>query len=324
MAEITEKQVYEALGLSEQTQEVAEPVAQSPDNTGEQVQEVAEPAEDTQSDQERAEPAPAESQPEEPEQPEPEPDGETLTPEQRRKNAARRRQREQQERQAAVERAVSAAVQAERERQEDAMKAFFQKAGLKNTVTGAPITNMEEFDSWNKQFNEARLQRELKAGKLTQEGLATAIDNHPAIKQAKELVQQEEAAKRTQSVEKAKQRIQSEIDEIHKLDASIGTLEDLTRADYWPELYAMTKRGYSIKDAHFLLNHERLEQAKVAAAKQASMNNARGKDHMTPAAAARGTGQVSVPAADLAMFRQFNPGATDAEIQAYYNKYMRK
>ena len=119
----------------------------------------------------------------------------------------------------------------------------------------------------------------------------------------------------------AKAKIEGEIAEIHKMDESIGSLEDLMQAPYWPELYAMTKRGYSIKDAHFLLNHDRLEKAKIDAAKQQTMNNTRGKDHMTATAAPRGAGSISVPAADLAMFRQFNPGATDAEIQAYYNKY---
>ena len=111
--------------------------------------------------------------------------------------------------------------------------------------------------------------------------------------------------------------------EIHKLDASINSLEDLLRAPYGQELYAMTQRGYSIKDAHFLLNHERLEQAKLEAARQQAMAGARNKDHLTGTGTPRGGGAISVPSSDLAMFRQFNPGASDAQIQEYYNKYMK-
>ena len=326
MAEFTEQQVYEALGLGAQAQEPAEPAAQTSEPEGAQAQEPAAPAEDVQQPAEgtQTEPPAVADAPDDPEddaaagtqvgkQP--------LTPEQRRENAAKRRQQEQQAQQAAINQAVQAAVRQEQDKHEGILKEFFAKAGLKNTITGEPITNMEQFNTWNQQFNDAKLQRDLKAGKLTPEGLATAIGNHPIVKQAQQLVTQDAAAKQAQQTAAAKAKIEGEIAEIHKMDESIGSLEDLMQAPYWPELYAMTKRGYSIKDAHFLLNHDRLEKAKIDAAKQQTMNNARGKDHMTATAAPRGAGSISVPAADLAMFRQFNPGATDAEIQAYYNKY---
>lgn len=325
MAEITEQQVYEALGLGAQGQEPAEPAAQVSEQEGAQAQEPAAPAEEEQNlPGTQAEPTAAAEAPEEPEDEAEEVAGEgkqPLTPEQRRANAAKRRQREQQAQQAAIDQAVQAAVRQEKDRQEADMQAFFAKAGLKNTITGEPITNMEQFNAWNQQFNDAKLQRDLKSGKLTPEALATAIGNHPVVKQAQQLIDQNAAVKKAEQATAARAKIDAEIAEIHKLDESVDTLEDLMKAPYWQELYSMTKKGYSLRDAHFLLNHERLEKAKVEAAKQQTMNNARGKDHMTGTATPRGGGSVSVPAADLAMFRQFNPGATDAQIQAYYNKY---
>ena len=326
MAEFTEQQVYEALGLGAQAQEPAEPAAQTSEPEGAQVQEPAAPAEGVQQPAEgtKTEPTAVADAPDDPEddaaagtkegkQP--------LTTEQRRENAAKRRKQELTRQQEAINQAVQAAVRQEQDKHEGILKEFFAKAGLKNTITGEPITNMEQFNDWNQQFNDAKLQRDLKAGKLTPEGLATAIGNHPIVKQAQQLVNQDAAAKQEQQAAAAKAKIEGEIAEIHKLDESIGSLEDLVKAPYWPELYAMTKRGYTIKDAHFLLNYDRLEKAKIDAAKQQTMNNTRGKDHMTATAAPRGAGSISVPAADLAMFRQFNPDATDAEIQAYYNKY---
>ena len=327
MAEITEQQVYEALGLGAKAQEPADPApAASEPATGAKAQEPADPAEDqtTPTEGAQTEPPAAAEKTDDPE--EDAADGtqegkKPLTPEQRRENAAKRRQQEQKAQQAAINQAVQAAVRQEQDKHEGILKEFFAKAGLKNTITGEPITNMEQFNAWNQQFNDAKLQRDLKAGKLTPEGLATAIGNHPIVKQAQQLVTQDAAAKQADREAAAKAKIEGEIAEIHKMDESIGSLEDLMQAPYWPELYAMTKRGYSIKDAHFLLNHERLEKAKIDAAIQQTMNNTRGKDHMTATAVPRGAGSISVPAADLAMFRQFNPGATDAEIQAYYNKY---
>ena len=150
------------------------------------------------------------------------------------------------------------------------------------------------------------------------------LDYDVAVKQAQQLIDQNAAERQNQQTAAARERIDGEIAEIHELDASISTLEDLMRAPYWPQLYEMTKKGYSIKDAHFLLNHDRLEQAKLEAVKSQAMLNNRGKQHMTATTTPRGGGSMSVPAEDLAMFRQFNPGASDAEIQKYYNKYHKK
>lgn len=329
--EFTEQQVYEALGLGAQAQEPAEPAAQASE-----VEPAAQNDEQGANEQEPAEPAQVENQPAAGTETEiasagnSDDDGktgteagttQTMSPEQRRENAARRRQQEQQ---AAIDQAVQTAVNQERDRNAAAMKELFTKAGLKNTFTGQPITSMEEFNAWNDQYSQSKLERELKAGKLTTEGLATAIGNHPIVQQAQRLVTQDAEAKNAQRMAAAKEKIDAEIAEIHKIDASITSLDDLLKAPYGQELYAMTKKGYSIKDAHFLLNHERLEQAKLEAARQQGMNSARSKDHMTATNTPRGGGAISVPAADMAIFRQLNPKATDAEIQAFYNNYMKR
>lgn len=328
MAEFTEQQVYEAFGLGAQAQEPAAPAAETSEPEGAQAQEPAAPAEETQQPAEGipTEPTAEADTPDDPEddaEPGTPEDKQPLTPEQRRANAAKRRQLEHERQQAAIDQAVQDAVKQERDRSAATMKDFFSKAGLKNTVTGQPITSMEEFDEWNRQFSEAKLQRDLKAGKLTAEGLTAAIDNHPVVQQAQRLIAQEADAKQAQQMAAAKEKIEAEIAQIHKIDASISTLEDLARAPYWPQLYEMTRRGYSVQDAHYLLNHERLEKARLEAARQQGMNAARSKDHLIATGTPRGGGTVSVPAADMAMFRQFNPDATDAEIQAYYNEYMK-
>lgn len=324
MADITEEQVFEAFGLEQSVngQEVADPApAEGQEDNGENGQGIAAPADREEagappaSDADTADPEGTDGQagedgPVKPEQ----------SKEQRRVNAARRRQEEEARRQAQLEQAVAAAREEERRAYDQQMKDFFQQAGLKNTVTGEAINDMEGFRNWRKQFAEARLQKDLKAGKLTPEALAEAIGNHPAVQQAQRLMEQDAARQKAQEEAQARQRIDAEIAEIHELDASISSLEDLAKAPYWPELYAMTRRGYSIKDAHFLLNHKKIEAAKAEAARQQAAVNARGKGHMVPTTGARGGGAVTVPREDMAMFRAFMPDATDAEIQAYYNK----
>jgi hypothetical protein len=326
---ISEGKIYEALGLTAPQPQVAE---------GAQGQEPAEPA---QPQTLPAEPEGAQGQGvAEPAQPaaasgrDPEPEGDPedpasaqekqpLTAEQRRQNAARRREQEQQQQQMAVDAAVNAALQAEKARRDEEMKSFFAKAGLKNTITGAPITSMAEFDEWNKQFQEAKLQRELKSGKLTQEGLASAIGAHPVVQQAAELVRQQEQQKAEQEKEADRARIQDEIRQIGQLDSSITSAADLLKMPKAKEFYDYVGKGYSFLDAYRLANFEELSARTAEAARQQALNSARSKEHLTPTGNPRGDGAVSVPQNVMRAFRQFNPNATEAQIQAYYNKYVK-
>lgn len=324
MAKITEAEVYEAFGLGEQAQELADPASEDTQHTGEQVQEAAAPAgadDPLESNSQSADNNPPEDNPAQSMEQEPRTDGKDLTPEQRRQNAEQRRQRERQAQQAATEQAVQEAVRQEQQRANEQLEAVFAGMNLRNSFTGEPITNIEQFNAWQKRQREEQLQEDLKAGKLTPEGLRSAISEHPVVQQAQQMFANNAAAAEEQAKAQARAQIDADIAEIGKLDASIGSLEDLMKAPYWNDLYAMTQRGYSLKDAHFLLNHKRLEEAKLMAAREAGANNARGKDHMTGLAPARGPGSITVPADQLAMYRQFMPNATDAEIQAHYNQY---
>lgn len=314
MPDITEEKIYAALGLEvpagEQAQEVADP-AQGPSNvsteTGEQAQEVADPAE--------VDPAPpAEETPEEGESQQ----KEELTPQQRRENAARRRQQEEQER---TRQAVEKAVQAERDRAAAAQKDLFARVGLKNTITGQPITTMEEFNSFQQQYAAAKLQQDLKEGTLTPEGLEKAIAEHPTVKKAEEVIRSAEEARKQQEEQAARANIDAEVAKIHEIDPSISSVADLLKMPNADTFYRYAKLGLPLSEAYYLTNREKLESAKAEAARQQAMNSARSKDHLRATGGARGTGAVAVPAEDMAMFRLFNPNASEAEILEFYNKH---
>ena len=57
-------------------------------------------------------------------------------------------QRRREEQKAAIDAAVQKAREEEQQRSKAEMDDFFSKAGLKNTITGEPIRNIEEFRSW--------------------------------------------------------------------------------------------------------------------------------------------------------------------------------
>ena len=317
MAEMNEASIYEALGVapkgeSEKTQEAAAPAAtepSQPDGQGERAQEPAAPAPDGKEPtaQEKTGAEPADAGAKEPE----------LTEEQRRTHAAQRRRQEQE---AAIQQAVNAALEQERARSKSEWDAFFKKANLKNTITGVPITSLEEFQKWEAEYSAAKLERDLKAGKLTPEALNEAISKNPTVQRAQQIVDRDDAEQQQKNDEATQAQITAEIAEIHKLDASINTAADLLKMPNAKEFYDYVRRGYTFFDAYYMLNRARLEAQAAEAAKAQAMSAARSKDHLNATGAGRGAGAITVPAEDMKLFKLLNPDATEAEIQAYYNK----
>ena len=335
--ELTEARVYAALGLTAPSAEGAngqEPAA--PEQTpnipagtveGANGQELAAPegnGAESQNDPDTA----GREEPSGTGEPQPKPQSE----EERRANAARRRQQEQQ---AAINAAVAAARQEEQQKAADALKNLFTRAGMRNTFTGEPITTQAEFDEWQTRFRNEQIQSQLSKGELTVESLNQLVDNHPVVQQARAAMSTQQSADPNAAQPQApasqpnaaqqaadNARIEAELAEIRKLDPSVQNIGDILNSPTGKEFYAKVQQGYSFLDAFRSVNFDRLTQSKAQAARQQAVINDRGKDHMTGANNSRGSGALSVPAADMAMFRTFNPNATEAQIQAYYNKYM--
>lgn len=240
-----------------------------------------------------------------------------LTEEERRENAAQRRRQEQQ---AAIDQAVEEALRKEREKAQGEWSDFFSAAKLKNTMTGEPIRTLEEFRAWNEAFQTAQISRDLEAGKLTREALDKAVADNPAVKRAEEIIRRDEEARRQAEEAEARKRIETELAEIHKMDPTVSSVEDLMKMPNAEKFYGYVKRGNSFLDAYYLANRETLEQRAAQAARQQAMSAARSKDHLTATGNARGAGAASVPPEDMQLFRLLNPDATEAEIQKYYNK----
>lgn len=329
MPSITAERLYDAFGLTPpkeqgaQAQEPAAPAAEettAPTDQGAQVQEPAVPAAVV------TEPAPERDLQEPEENPntsagEGKPDSEELTLEQRRANAARRRQQEQQ---AAIDQAVAAALQEEQKKTAAALEEVFAKAGLRNSFTGQDIKTIDELNAWHKQFVASQLQSDLRAGKLTPEAISALIEQHPAIQQAQALIDQNAEAQRQQAQAADKARIDNEIAEIGKLDPSIKGVTDLLSMPKAAEFKAYVDKGYSFLDAFKLTNMEAISTAKAERAKQEALNNSRGKNHMQATGNSGGAGAAPVPSGQLEMFRRMNPGKSDAEIQKFYNNYVKR
>jgi len=307
MLELTEEKIYEAFGL-EKPAEVKEEEGQSL------------PAEEEKP--ETATKAEESSMPEETEEAEPTEEKSTterepLSEEERRENARRRREREKKE---AIDSAVSDALKREREKNEAELKSFFETAQLKNTITGEPITNMEEFKDWKEKFDAEKLEQDLKNGKLTHDALKKIVSENPAIKRAEELFAEADRRRQTERDEAGKKQIAAEIAEIHKQDPAMGSLEDILKSPCGEKFREYVNKGNSFIDAWYLANREKIEADVTEKAKRQAAISERSKEHLRATGTSQGTGSVSVPRDVMAMYRAINPRATDAEIQAHYNK----
>lgn len=325
--EFTERDAFEALGLpadggqGEKEREAADP---APETTAEGDQEprereAANPAgQDEPAGQDLSD---AEGGGEDGGDAAPEGEKAPMTKQQRQEAAAARRRQEQQ---AAVDEAVAKALQAERAKNQEELTAFFRAAKLKNTITGDPITSMDEFNAWREAFEAGQLQQNLKAGKLSMEDLERAIERSPSVQRARELAEREDAAKRETAQAEFQAKVAAEMAEIQKMDPTIQTVADLLKMPTAKEFYAyVSQHKLSFLDAFRLANRERLANQTAEAARQQALSAARSKDHLSPARQ-QGAGAAPVPEEELRLFRLLNPGASEQDIQTYYNKYKGK
>ena len=299
-------ELYEALGVEMPEDQTAE---------GANEQEVAEPAEEGANDQEVAEPGDDEDQnePEDSaEEPEEKPIRKQQTREERAEQARLRRERE-------INDAVKAAVEAERKATEARLAAFFNQAKITNAYDGnKPITNLAEAEAWGQADRMAKVQANLKKGQLTAADMQALIEESPAIKSIQETQKQQEQAAKAQSQQQFQQNVEVELAEIRKMNPKIEGLKDILAMDTGKQWAAyVQKHGMSYLDAYKLANHDQLMQQAQQVAKTAAETKKQGKSHLKPDTA-RGQGAVDVPKSIKAMYREFMPDMSDAEIEADY------
>lgn len=312
---------YGALfGIDAEAAEVTEPAEPSGDTTaqGANEQEPAEPAAvEEQIEETNAERAEDGGRSTGGDSPEGQADGQKQTPEQNAKFAAARRKAEA-ERDAAIAKARQDA-QAEAQRTIDEA---FRSSGLTNPYTKKPITSKAEYDEYRARLEADRKARLLKKSGMSDEEFQQFVHGLPEVKQAKEAQAAAETAARQAREQQAKLKVEEQLKEISALDPSIQELKDLAKMETYPKFYELVKRGNTLTDAFKLANYDALTGRAAAASRQAAINSAQGKQHLSPTTQ-RGAGAVSVPADIKAEYLAFNPDATDAEIQQHYNRYMK-
>lgn len=298
---------------------------------GENGQDVADPAETTEDgaegaeEQEVADPAAVDESGEEAEDGDTADDGEgtdnnaadgegntgTQSKAERAKYAAARRKAEA-ERDAAVK-AAREEVARDAQRTLDETVASL---GMKNPFTGKPITTKAELDAYRAAEAADRREKLIKRAGMSDSEYKEFVDNLPEVRAARDAKAQADAAA-------VQQKVDAQLSEIAKFDPSVKSLADLAKTENYQKVYEMVKKGYDLLDAYKLANFDAVQKATADSTRQAAMNAAAGKSHMSTTTA-RGAGAVSVPSDVADIYRVFESDVTDAEIQRHYAKYAKK
>ena len=186
--------------------------------------------------------------------------------------------------------------------------------GITHPVTGAPITNMQEYMSALEAQQKIARNQALEEKGIDPKMIDRMIESNPVVMQAQRVIEQ---AKNNEAMA----QIQRDVAEISKYDPSIKTFEDLANLPNYADMVdfvAQTGGKASIVDAYKMLNFDSFMNHTNESARQQAINQMRGKSHLQ----SQGTGvatendDVEVPAEIMSRYK--SEGKTEKQIRELY------
>lgn len=212
------------------------------------------------------------------------------TPEERARQAEGRRRRE------AEEAGRKAAMQE--------MNEVIARLGFSDPATGEAVDTAEKLKAY-----EAKLRKDRFAA-----GKPTEADIDAKVKEALQ-AQNKPAEQEPPAIDP---RIQRELDAIKAMDPEMTDLGAILHSEAGEKFQGYVSKGLGFLDAYKLAAEERLSSLRQGKAAEAARLQAASKDHLS-GTKTTGSGALSVPRETEAVFREFFPDATAAEIEKMYN-----
>lgn len=179
--------------------------------------------------------------------------------------------------------------------------ALFADIGMVDPYTGEPIETKADFLRWKEHFlADMAPGEEDEVDYLTLDPMAGDYADR-------------------QVVGRLEQAIASELDKIRQWDSAVSALEDIAAAEVFPAIYEKVMRGYSLSDAFYLANADRLQQDAVTRAEDVLRRRLESKEHLRTVKN-RGGGEEHIPAEVMAEFKRLMPEADVGAIRRFYRK----
>lgn len=184
-----------------------------------------------------------------------------------------------------------------------------------NPATGRPISSVAEYLQAVEFAQNAARDEELRSKGIDPSVIQEMVNNAPAVRQAQQYLQM------TQQ-EEARKSLEADFKEITKIDPSIKSMEDLQKhASFNTVLAYVRDNGLKLHDAFRLANYQQLTSSNADAARQAAINQARGKQHMetTSGVSKQGKELVQIPSNLLARWQDAYPDMSLEQLTRKYN-----
>lgn len=219
---------------------------------------------------------------------------------------------------AAARRRAESEARARYDKAQSERDQYFAKicAGKVNPETNMPITNEAEYIEALKAQERVNVQNELQQKGVDPSVIEKYIANSPQIIESQRML----AKLQEREVQTM---VQEDVKAIMSIDRSFESEEDLTASDAFRAAVNLCKSqpGLRLQDAYKIANFDALRSAGVKAAKQAAVNEAKGKGHLkTSPNAPTGKGAVEIPEAEVANWKKFYPDKSMKELNALYAK----
>lgn len=185
-----------------------------------------------------------------------------------------------------------------------------------NPETGQPIRSAKDY------FDAMAAQERMNArAKMQENGIDPSvidnmINNSPAVRQA-------QAATAELNNYRAQQMMEEDFRSVMTIDPTKSSAEDIINDPSYAQVvdYVRNVPGIRFSDAYKIVNFDRLSATNSAAAKQAAINQVKGKSHLSTGASVDvSSAEEDIPASLHSHFKDIFPDKSEKELKALYNK----
>ena len=192
-----------------------------------------------------------------------------------------------------------------------------QFGNYKNPETGQPIRSAQDYYEAMAAQERMNAREQMQQNGIDPTMIDNLIANSPAVRQA-------QAATAELNNYRAQQKLEADYKEILALDPSLNGIDDILNDPSMPLMAERVAQGMSLVDAYKIVNFDKVFNSKEAAVKQQTINQVKGKNHLSTGAAVTVSSDLEdIPANMLEDFKDRFPEKSPKELKALYNQVLR-
>jgi len=189
-----------------------------------------------------------------------------------------------------------------------------QYGGFTNPETGQPIKGARDYYEAVAAQERMKVRNEMQEKGVDPQLIDNMIANSPLVRESRQAVAELNNIR-------AQQQLDADFNQILALDPTLGSKDDILNDPVMPLIVQKVQSGMSLVDAYKIVNFEKLSSSREAAAKQATINQVKGKSHLATGTSLNVNEEgEDIPTELQEMYKDAFPDKTPQERRALYNK----